>query len=1072
MKTNARILLLGVLTACLSMLGMARAQTTITWSENWESPAAQDNWYAIGATWQIGVPTYGPPTNSLGWRAHQGTNCAATILNGTYTDDRQDLLISSPILVPVASLNPRLRFWHWWSFACNDFGQVQISTNNGATWQALSPQYGENGTGKNYDSSGNWRRAWLDLTPFAGQTIRLGLYFSSQSSYGCGVAPGWYVDEMVIEAGPLPQMTFPDSFEDTNAPDRWNADYGVWEIGVPTSGPGGAHSGSNCLATVLSGNYTDDRYSRASSQPFVVPATNPRLRFWHWWSFACNDFGQVQISTNNGATWQALSPQYGENGSGKNYDSSGNWRRAWLDLTPYAGQTVRLGFYFFSQSSYGCGAAPGWYVDEVTVESGPLPQMTFPDSFEDTNAPNRWNADYGVWEIGVPTSGPGSAHSGSNCLATILSGNYTDDRYSRASSQPIVVPAANLNPRLRFWHWWSFACNDFGQVQISTNNGATWQALSPQYGENGTGKNYDSSGDWTRAWLDLTPYAGQTVRLGFYFYSQSSYGCNAAAGWYVDEVTVESGPLAGFNPSDGFEDADAPNRWNADYGVWQIGVPTSGPGSAHGGSNCLATVLSGNYTDDRYSREWSQPFVVPAANLNPRLRFWHWWNFNCNDYGQVQISTNNGISWLNLTNGQYTASSSGVWAHPQLDLIPYAGRTVRLGFYFYSESSYGCGVGPGWYVDDLALLADGLPPFITTQPTNQTVNVQSPATFTVSATGTDPLNYQWRSNGVPIVNATNTVYSLASAQPSYQAGYDVVITNLYGSTTSLPPATLTVLTPAFPSPWTNIVVDPVTPPGTGGYSNGVFTIAGSGEDIQGTADAFEFVCQPLTGDGQIVARVTSLVGADPAAEAGIMFRESIYAGSAHAFLRVNANTNVVFRRRLTTDVYSVDTAFVPTNHSWLRLMRMGNTFVAHCSTNGVNWEYVWFTTINMSNQVQAGLAVTAHHDGLFATGLVDNVSIGALSPMSGTWPLPGPKFILGGEAGGYSELQRVGGYKFLLGGVVGEYDTIKATTNLATPFASWQSLVTVTNTYGVVPILDAGALTNKMKYYRAQKIGP
>src|ERR1035441_5141285 len=95
MKTNARILLLGVLTACLSMLGMARAQTTITWSENWESPAAQDNWYAIGATWQIGVPTYGPPTNSLGWRAHQGTNCAATILNGTYTDDRQDLLIRS-----------------------------------------------------------------------------------------------------------------------------------------------------------------------------------------------------------------------------------------------------------------------------------------------------------------------------------------------------------------------------------------------------------------------------------------------------------------------------------------------------------------------------------------------------------------------------------------------------------------------------------------------------------------------------------------------------------------------------------------------------------------------------------------------------------------------------------------------------------------------------------------------------------------------------------------------------------------------------------------------------------------
>ena len=94
------------------------------------------------------------------------------------------------------------------------------------------------------------------------------------------------------------------------------------------------------------------------------------------------------------------------------------------------------------------------------------------------------------------------------------------------SSQPFVVPAANLNPRLRFWHWWSFACADYGQVQISTNNGASWINLSPGYWN-------DSSGDWTRAWLDLTAYAGQTVRLGFYFASSSGSGCGytVSTGW-------------------------------------------------------------------------------------------------------------------------------------------------------------------------------------------------------------------------------------------------------------------------------------------------------------------------------------------------------------------------------------------------------------------------------------------------------------------------------------------------------------------------------------------------------------
>src|ERR1035441_872879 len=96
MKATKYILTL-VVTAMVMLLAANRAmaQTTITWSENWESPSAQDNWSNAGASWQIGVPTYGPPTNSLGWRAHQGTNCAATILNGNYTDDRQDLLIRS-----------------------------------------------------------------------------------------------------------------------------------------------------------------------------------------------------------------------------------------------------------------------------------------------------------------------------------------------------------------------------------------------------------------------------------------------------------------------------------------------------------------------------------------------------------------------------------------------------------------------------------------------------------------------------------------------------------------------------------------------------------------------------------------------------------------------------------------------------------------------------------------------------------------------------------------------------------------------------------------------------------------
>src|SRR5208282_631600 len=119
----------------------------------------------------------------------------------------------------------------------------------------------------------------------------------------------------------------------------------------------------------------------------------------------------------------------------------------------------------------------------------------------------------------------------------------------------------------------------------------------------------------------------------------------------------------------------------------------------------------------------------------------------------------------------------------------------------------------------------------------------------------------------------------------------------------------------------------------------------------------------------------------------------------------------------------------------------------------------WFTTVNMSSQVQVGLAVTAHYNGELATAVFDNVSIGSLTPLSGTWPLPEPVSLLGGQDWSPAEFQRVGGFEFLLAGVVGDYYSIKGSTSITTPLASWSQVATVTNTYGVVPFIDPQALT-------------
>lgn len=264
-------------------------------------------------------------------------------------------------------------------------------------------------------------------------------------------------------------------------------------------------------------------------------------------------------------------------------------------------------------------------------------------------------------------------------------------------------------------------------------------------------------------------------------------------------------------------------------------------------------------------------------------------------------------------------------------------------------------------------------------------------------------------------------------------------------------------------------------PGAAGgfvYSNGFYTLRGSGEDIQDTADDFHFAHAPMIGDGQIIARLTSLAAANSTAEAGVMIRETLDAGSMHAFLRLDTKTNAVFRRRLSSGTFSLETPTMATNHTWLRLMRQGDTFIGHSSSNGVDWQYVWFSTVSMSNQVHVGLAVTAHQYSLMATGTFDNVSITGLTPLTGTWPMPAPKILLGGDGASVAEFNRVGGFKFLVGGPVADQFLVKSTTNVGAPFSSWDPLVTVTNDLGVSVILDPQARTNSLRFYRGQRVGP
>jgi hypothetical protein len=93
-------------------------------------------------------------------------------------------------------------------------------------------------------------------------------------------------------------------------------------------------------------------------------------------------------------------------------------------------------------------------------------------------------------------------------------------------------------------------------------------------------------------------------------------------------------------------------------------------------------------------------------------------------------------------------------------------------------------------------------PVITAEPQSLTNVVGTTAAFSVTATGAEPLNYEWEQNAAPLSFGTNAELILTNIQTSRAGNYIVVITNLEGAATSAV-ATLTVWIPPTIKPLTN-----------------------------------------------------------------------------------------------------------------------------------------------------------------------------------------------------------------------------------------------------------------------------
>jgi immune inhibitor A len=176
------------------------------------------------------------------------------------------------------------------------------------------------------------------------------------------------------------------------------------------------HSGANMWYTGADQDWADIKLERTVN----VPA-GADVRFWMWNDYVIEadwDYGFVEVSTDGGGTWSELKV-YDEAGNlvstddgysdpngrmtdfgGKKYGLTGDthgWRHDYVDLTPYAGQTIGLRLRQATDEAF---LERGWFADDFSVTTDG--STVFTDDVE--GGANGWTAQGGTF---TDTAGPG-----------------------------------------------------------------------------------------------------------------------------------------------------------------------------------------------------------------------------------------------------------------------------------------------------------------------------------------------------------------------------------------------------------------------------------------------------------------------------------------------------------------------------------------------------------------------------------------------------------------------------------------------------------------------------------------
>lgn len=180
--------------------------------------------------------------------------------------------------------------------------------------------------------------------------------------------------------------------------------------------------------------------------------------------------------------------------------------------------------------------------------------------------------------------------------------------------------------------------------------------------------------------------------------------------------------------------------------------------------------------------------------------------------------------------------------------------------------------------------------------------------------------------------------------------------------------------------------------GATAVSNDGISLTAGGADVWGARDEFRFAYIEQTGDFDLVARIESLTAPHLYTKAGLMAREQLTDNSRHIFFQVFPNNNprnknnggyeFQYRAEQAGNMKAIYPARFdgepefPVNYpnTWIRLKRTGNEFTGFYSADGKSWNPFASFTLELSQKLFLGLAVTSHNIQEPATAVFRDIS--------------------------------------------------------------------------------------------------